>query len=327
MSHEPSSVTAIRPSGNSIAASSVRAESVEGEIRSTDLSLLQRLHDYVELTKPRIAVMATVTVVVGYLLGGRGVWQIEPLLHSLVGILLVAASSSALNQWIERRRDARMPRTADRPLPAGRLVPGEVLLFGSMCGLVGIVHLAVAVNLLTAGLAAGTLLLYVGVYTPLKTRTGLCTTIGAIPGALPPVLGYTAASGRLDAGAVALFAILFLWQFPHFLAIAWLYRDQYARAGMRMVPFGGDRAHVVGLLGVGYAIALIPVSLWPSRIGLAGDAYFAVALVLGIAYAGLSLAFARSETRTSARRLVYGSLLYLPILLGTLVWNHVTLLQ
>ncbi len=327
MSHETATVDVTRPSSVSASGPGLHSGEAVADLPDATSSTWGRLADYVELTKPRIAVMATVTVVVGYLLGSRGQWFAGPLPQALVGILLVAASSSALNQWIERFRDRLMPRTADRPLPAGRLSPAEVLAFGLITGLGGVLCLAVTVNLLTAGLAAGTLLLYVAVYTPLKTRTGLCTTIGAIPGALPPVLGYTAASGTLDVAAVALFAVLFLWQFPHFLAIAWLYREQYGRAGMKMVPLGGERADVVGLMGFVYAIALIPVSLWPSRIGLAGDVYFVVALGLGLAYAAAALRFARFGSTATARQLVYSSLLYLPVLLGTLVWNHVALLQ
>ncbi|MGE3317259.1 MAG: heme o synthase [Planctomycetaceae bacterium] len=286
-----------------------------------------RFYDYLELTKPRIAILALVTVTVGYLLSSAGEWQLEPLLHALAGISLVAAGSSALNQFIERHIDARMHRTAQRPLPSGRLQPAEALWFGIGTGVVGTVYLAVAVNVLTAVLAASTLALYVLAYTPLKQLTSLSTAIGAIPGALPPVLGWTAAGGSLDAGAFSLFAILFLWQFPHFLAICWLYREEYANAGLRMLPAVNPRPRVTGYLAVVYALALIPASFLPTRVVLAGDAYLLIAAVLGLAYLASAIRFCRNETRSSARGLLWTSLVYLPVLLMSLTWNHFQLLQ
>jgi protoheme IX farnesyltransferase len=286
-----------------------------------------RFADYRELSKPRIVVLALVTVTLGYSLGSAGTWDGTLLLHALVGIGLVAAGSAALNQFLERHTDGFMRRTANRPLPAGRLLPVEVLLYGIGTGLAGTCYLALAVNLLTAGLALLTLLLYAFVYTPLKRITSLCTAVGAIPGALPPVMGWTAAGGRLDMGAFSLFAIMFLWQFPHFLAIAWLYRDEYLNAGLKMLPNGRPAPRVTGLLAVGHALVLLPVSLLPSQFALAGTAYFLVALVLGIGYLASAVRFLRQETSATARRLLRVSLVYLPVLLSVLAWDHWQLLQ
>lgn len=290
-------------------------------------ALAARLADYLELTKPRIAVLVLVTVTVGYLLGCRGPIALPSLLHALVGIAMVAGASSALNQFIERHTDARMTRTAHRPLPAGRMRPAEVLMFGLALGAAGCLYLAATVNGPTAALSALTLGLYAGVYTPLKRRTSLSTTIGAVPGALPPVLGWAAATGRVDAGALALFAILFLWQFPHFLAICWLYRDQYARAGLRMLPAARPRPRVTGGMAVAHALALLPVSLLPSHLGLAGDGYFLAAVVLGLGYLACSIRFLCDESTVTARRLLWSSLVYLPLLLLSLTWDHFRLLQ
>lgn len=294
-------------------------------------AVIARLADYVELAKPRIALMVLITVAVGYAVGSAGDWRFVPLLHALTGIGLVAAGSSALNQLLEQRTDALMHRTADRPLPSGRLAPVEVLVFGLATGIAGGLYLAICVNLLTAGLALATLLLYTAVYTPLKRVTALCTAVGAVPGALPPVLGWTAAGGTLDSGAFALFAILFLWQFPHFLAIAWLYREQYARAGLRMLPAARPARSVTGFMAVAYAAALLPASLLPSRLAtadsLAGDGYTLAAIVLGLGYLACALRFMLSESPRTARGLLWSSLVYLPVLLLALTWNHFSLLQ
>ncbi|MEW4527771.1 MAG: heme o synthase [Maioricimonas sp. JB045] len=286
-----------------------------------------RLADYVELAKPRISVMVLITVSVGYAVGAQGQWNLVPLLHALLGIGLVATASSCLNQFIERRTDARMLRTADRPIPSGRLTPGEVLLFGTFCGVFGTLWLITFVNPLTALLTAATLGLYVFAYTPMKRHTSLCTAVGAIPGALPPVLGWTAAGGSLDWGAFSLFAILFLWQFPHFLAIAWLYQDQYGMAGLKMLPARSNETPVVGLLAAGYALALIPVSFLPRFIGLAGDGYLLMAVLLGVVYAAASLRFLHTRSVRTARGVLWASLVYLPSLWLTLTLDHVRLLQ
>ena len=289
------------------------------------VAITGRLSDYLELTKPRISIMVLVSVSVGFALASEGAIQFSLLAHAIFGIALVAAGSSALNQYRERETDRLMPRTAARPLPGGRLSPMEVLAFGIGSGLIGVLYLASFVNLTSALLTGLTLLTYVLIYTPLKRTTGLCTAVGAIPGALPPVLGWTAAGGELNAGALSLFGILFLWQFPHFLAIAWLYREQYGKAGLKMLP--SSRPGVTGRLATGYALALLPVSLLPSRFDLAGDAFFLTALVLGLGYVLCAVRFMRQETQSTARGLLWSSLLYLPLLLLALTWDHFRLLQ
>lgn len=311
----------------SSAPSTVVCESPAVAARSSDrTALAARFADYLTLTKPRIAVLALVTVSAGYFLGLQDVWRVVPLLHALLGIALVAAGSSALNQYFEREIDARMERTANRPLPAGRMYEGEALGFGIATGLGGVAYLAAFVNGRTAVLAGGTCLLYSLVYTPLKRQTSFCTAIGAIPGALPPVLGWAAAGGELDSAAFGLFAILFLWQFPHFLAIAWIYREEYARAGLKMLPALGKAPRVTGVMAVAYALALVPLSLYPAISGLAGGAYALVALFLGLIYLLAAVGFALHETHRTARRLLLTSLVYLPVLLLTLVWDHWRLL-
>lgn len=296
-------------------------------VPSTRSAALIRLSDYVALTKPRISMLVLLTVTAGYALGSGDAWQGLSLVHALFGIALVAAGSSALNQFFERDTDALMRRTATRPLPAGRLSPAEVLWFGLIAGAGGTAYLAAFVNAPTAILSATTFLLYAGVYTPLKRKTTLNTAIGAVPGALPPVLGWVAAGAPLDAGAFSLFAILFLWQFPHFLAIAWIYRDEYSRAGLKMIPGSPPAPRVTGLMAVGYALALLPLGLYPAFCGLAGSAYIVVALILGIAYLFASVRFAADESHRTARGLLWTSLVYLPMLFTVLAWDHFRLLS
>jgi heme o synthase len=286
-----------------------------------------RLADYLVLTKPRISVLVLLTVSAGYALGSADLWQGLPLLFALFGIGLVAAASSAFNQLLERDSDALMQRTMNRPLPAGRLSASQVLLFGLFTGFFGIVWLALFVNATTAVLSGMTLVLYAGLYTPLKRRTSFCTAVGAISGALPPVLGWAATGAPLDISAFSLFAILFLWQFPHFLAIAWIYRGEYAEAGLRMLPVRGLLPRVTGLMAVGYALALVPLSLLPSACGLAGSAYVGVAIVLSAGYLAAAIRFAANESVRTARSLLWTSLVYLPVLLVTLVWDHFSLLS
>lgn len=289
-------------------------------------TLQSRLTDYVILTKPRIAVMVLAVVSVGYAVGCRGDFEGARLLDALLGIGTIAAGCSVLNQWLERRTDARMRRTARRPLPDGRVSPAEAVTLGAGLAVFGAIWLVLHVNLLTAWLTLATLVAYVGIYTPLKRWTSLCTAIGAVPGAMPPVLGWTAAGGSLDGMALALFGILFLWQFPHFLAIAWIYRDDYEQAGLRMLP-RLQTPRVVGALAVGYALVLIPVSLLPQQLGLAGSLYFWTAALLGAAYLKASITFARDESRLTARRLLWTSLVYLPLLLAVLSLDHWRLLS
>ncbi len=288
---------------------------------------MERVRDLVTLSKPRIAVMGLVTVALGFMLGTQADWSGTSLAHALFGIGSVAIACSVLNQWLERDSDRLMPRTAGRPLPAGRLTANEALTIGLFMAVIGLADLVVFVNLLTAVLAFITLILYVAVYTPLKRLTSLCTAVGAIPGAMPPVLGWTAAGGELDAGAFALFATLFVWQFPHFLAIAWLYRHQYAAAGLKMLPQSEPRPGVTGWMAVAYALALIPVSLLLKDSALAGDTFAAIALVLGFGYVVFSVRFLLEESVRTARQLMWFSLVYLPVLLLTLTWDHWRLLS
>ncbi len=286
-----------------------------------------RLSDYVEICKPRISFFVLISVAAGFLLGGDGEFQIWTLANALLGIALVAAGSSAVNQYYERDTDAQMDRTVSRPIPSGRLAAGEVLALGIVSGIVGCVYLAAFVNPLTATLAAATYLAYTLIYTPLKRVTSLNTAVGAVPGALPPVLGWTASGGSLDFNAFMMFAILFLWQFPHFMAIAWLYRDDYRRAGLRMIPAIDRRKKVTGFVAVGYALVLLPVSLLPGRMGLAGDIYLAVALFFGAVYLWTAVRFCIDESIRTARQLLMASLAYLPAVWLAMVGEHLHLLS
>lgn len=276
--------------------------------------------DFVELTKPRIAVLVLFTVAVGALLARRGTVNWEQLLHTLLGTGLVAAGASALNQLLERHTDGLMRRTENRPLPAGRLQPLEVLAFGVILSVVGLTYLAVGLrHPLAAAIAGFTLISYVFLYTPLKRRTTLNTLVGAIPGALPPVIGWTAATGRLDREAIILFLIVFLWQVPHFLAIAWIYRDDYARAKLRMMPVIDLGGAMTARQMVVYCLALVPVSLMPVLFEQAGIVYGVGALLLGIYFVRAACRFAGSRTPAQARRVLHASLIYLPALLALLL--------
>lgn len=286
-----------------------------------------RLADYLVLAKPRIALLALLTVSAGFALGSGDQWRGLTLIHALLGIGLVAVASSAFNQLFERESDSLMRRTRGRPLPAGRLTAGEVLLFAVVTALAGVVWLSLFVNVATAVLSALTLVLYAAIYTPLKCRSSLCTAVGAIPGALPPVLGWAASGAPLDTEAFSLFAILFLWQFPHFLAIGWIYRDEYVRAGLRMLPARASTPRVTGLMSVAYALALVPLSLYPATCGMTGNVYLWVALFLSAAYLLAAVRFAAGESLRTARGLMWTSLVYLPVLLVTLVWDHFRLLS
>ncbi len=308
-----------------VASSVVVASSVSQQTKRLTLA---RLIDFLEMGKPKIALLSLVTVTIGFFLGCQDRWEPALLMHALVGITLVAISSSTFNQLIEIKTDARMKRTENRPLPAGRLSWWEVFLFGAVTIVSGILYLIFFANTTTALLAGLTFTIYVVIYTPLKRVTSLSTAIGAIAGALPPVLGWTAAGGNLDAGAWTLFGILFLWQFPHFLAISWLYRNEYRSAGLQMLPqISYQRTGFTGWLAIGYAVVLIPVSLLPANVQLAGDRYSLAALVLGLGYLFCTVRFARDESPQSARRLIRSSLLYLPAILLMMLWDHWRLLS
>jgi protoheme IX farnesyltransferase len=279
----------------------------------------QVLADLLALTKPRVVVMIVVTTLVGYYAGLRGVADYARSLHLVLGTALAAAGTLALNQYWERQVDGLMERTRSRPLPDGRLSPLEALLFGSAITAAGVAYLAAFVHVLAAGVTAATVVLYLFAYTPLKVRTALCTVVGAIPGALPPVTGWVAARETFGLGAGLLFGILFLWQLPHTLAIARLYREDYARAGIRVLPVVDAEGASTERQIVSACLALLVVSLLPTLAGMAGALYFFGALVLGLAFTALGALQARSPSAPSARRVLYASLLYLPALLALLV--------
>jgi len=281
-----------------------------------------RAADYLELIRPRVTLLVLFTVACGALLGSRGIPVLMDLFHVLLGTALVAAGASALNQLLERHADAQMQRTENRPLAAGRLLPVEVLTFGLIAGVAGLAYLTIALRQPTAALvAAVTFVIYVFVYTPLKRVTPLNTLVGAVPGALPPVIGWAAVQGGIGSGGAALFLILFLWQVPHFLAIAWIYREDYARADMRMLPVVDRDGTQTGRQMVRYCLVLIPASLLPAAIGLAGPVYLAGAIVLGFVFLASGLRFVRDCSIRQARSVVRASLVYLPALLALLLFD------
>jgi protoheme IX farnesyltransferase len=284
------------------------------------------MRDYISLTKPRITWLILMSAGVGYFFGLRGLsfWQIHwwALFHTVIGTGLIASGTAALNQWYEREADAKMRRTSDRPLPAGRLDANRALAFGIGLALAGFGELAWFVNLLSAVLGGATLVSYLFVYTPLKQRSWLSTTVGAFPGAMPPMIGFAAAAGTLTPQAWVLFAILFLWQFPHFYAIAWMYREDYARAGIRMLPVVEPDGHSTARQIVLCASLLIPVSLAPGLVGMSGKLYLLGALALGgwFLYSGVRAANERSLLR--ARGVLLASVFYLPLLYGLMLLDR-----
>jgi len=280
---------------------------------------LPAARDLVELTKPRISLLVTLTAAVGYFMGSGAGVAAEGLFFLLMGTMMVASGANVLNQVLERDADARMMRTRGRPLPAGRVTPNTALGFGVILGLGGVLFLAFTLNLIAAVLAAATLACYVFVYTPLKRVTSLNTLVGAVPGALPPLGGWAAASGAVPREAWLLFLIVFLWQVPHFLAIAWILRDDYVRGGFRMLTVHDTDGVLTGRHIALGALALLPVSLAPTLLGMTGSTYFFGALALGIAFAALSLYMARRPTVRRAKWLFLGSVLYLPALLAVMM--------
>lgn len=281
----------------------------------------RKLAAYFSLTKPRVVMLVLITVGVGFLLGARGSAHPATLFSTLAGTAFVAGGACALNQWMERARDARMRRTASRALPTGRATASGAAGFGVGLGALGTLILALGANGLAAAVAASTLSLYVLVYTPLKSRTTLNTAIGAIPGALPPVIGWTAATGTLGIEALALFLIVFLWQFPHFLAIAWIYREDYARGGMKMLPGADPGGALAGRQAALYALALVPAGLLPAMVGLAGSFYFIGSFFLSGLYLLAAVRFWAAVSDSTARRLLRMSFVYLPAVLLLLLLN------
>ena len=277
------------------------------------------LLDYWELTKPSVVWLILVSTAVGFYMATSGSLQLILLAHTLIGTALLAAGTGALNQWIERDADAKMRRTENRPLPAGRLRPRPALLFGLLISVAGTAYLWAAVNPLAAVLGFLTLASYLGLYTPLKSRTPASTFVGAFPGAAPPLIGWVAVREGIGIEGWVLFAMLFLWQFPHFYAIAWMYREDYKRAGIQMLPVVEPDGVSTGRQVVCYALALIPVTLAPTLLGMAGMLYAAAALIGGIIYLYFGILLAREKTRPQARLLLRASVFYLPVLYAFLI--------
>ena len=273
-----------------------------------------RIADFVALTKPRLNFLVVVTAAVGYYLGAGDNLQVMKLIEAIVGTAFVAGGAAGLNQVYERNTDHLMWRTRNRPLAAHRLTPSEATIFSLVIAGAGLGMLAVNANLLAASLALLTLISYNVVYTPMKRHSQLATLVGAVPGALPPMIGWTAAHGRLTPEAWTLFGIVFVWQIPHFMAIAWLYRDDFARAGFPLLPVVSPDGVSTARQAVIFAALLIPISLLPFQLGAAGAAYAVGALVGGLAILGLSLSFAAQRANDRARRLFVGSITYLPLL-------------
>jgi len=294
----------------------IAAPAVEKE-KSSWLSILT------DLFKARLTFLVLLTTLVGFYMGSRGPVDLQVLAEALFGTALLACGASALNQLSEREFDARMRRTETRPLPAGKLQPDTVLLIGAGCSMAGLIDLAVRVNLLTAFLGALTLVSYVFIYTPLKRKTWLNTAVGAVPGALPPLMGWTAAQNDISAGGWSLFAILFFWQIPHFFAIAWMYRDEYSRAGFVMLPGVDPDGSRTARQAVNHTFGLLLMSLLPVALGLAGVVYFIAALAFGIMFLVCAFQFSRSLTLARARQLFFASILYLPVVLILMVVDRI----
>ena len=292
-------------------------------ITAATLAEKSRFAVFSELVKARLTGLVLLTTLVGFYMGQRGPMNYALLLHTLLGTALVACGAAALNQLIEREHDALMRRTETRPLPAGRLTPDTVLILGGAMSAAGLLYLAASVNLLTSLLGAATLVSYLFVYTPLKRVTTLNTVVGAVPGALPPLMGWTAASGEITRDGWALFAILFFWQLPHFLAIAWMCRHDYARAGFVMLPLVDPAGVRTGRQAVSHTLGLLPVSLCPFVFHMTGATYFAGALALGLVFLWFAIQFARQLDERRARLLFFASILYLPLLLGLMVFDKI----
>ena len=278
---------------------------------------------FADLTKARLTTLVLLTTLVGFYLGWRGPMDYLLMFNALAATALVASGAAALNQLLEREYDARMRRTQNRPLPSGRLQPTTVMLFGGITSVAGLVYLALAVNLLTSVLGAVTLISYVFIYTPLKRVTWVNTLVGAIPGALPPLMGWTAARNELSGEGWALFAILAFWQLPHFFAIAWMYRDEYARAGFVMLPNVDADGSRTATQSVSNTLALLLASLFPFVWHISGQFYLVSAIVLGAGFLFCAIRFARQMTHARARQLFLASIIYLPLLLAALVLDKV----
>ena len=293
------------------------------QIREAIIPASERLSAYGTLAKPDVTFLVIMTTVAGFYTGSRGPLDWPLLIHTVLGTTMVAAGTAALNHYAERESDAQMRRTSSRPLPSGTIQPVHAFWFGAALIMIGVVYLGMLSTFLAGLLALLTTTLYLGVYTPLKTKTSLATLIGAFPGALPPLIGWAAAHGSVSLGGWILFGILFFWQFPHFLAIAWMYREDYARAGIQMLPVvepQGDRTYrqIIGTTAV-----LVPISLLPTVIGLTGIGYFFGALVLGMALLQMCMWTDRNRTNVRAKWLMHATVIYIPLLLGLMIVDRV----
>jgi len=279
------------------------------------------VQNYLDLTKPRITWLILMSTAIGYYfgLGRTGGFSFRTLFHTVLGTGLVASGTAALNQWYEREADLKMRRTEKRPIPSGRVTPPRALWFGIALAVAGAAELALGVNWLSSALCALTLLMYLFLYTPLKQKTWWSTTVGAIPGAMPPLIGFAAARGHLTAEAWSLYAILFLWQFPHFYAIAWMYRDDYSRAGIRMLPVVEPDGESTARQMLYFCLALIPISLLPNWLGMTGAIYLAGALVMGVAFLVITARVLSRRSILEARRVLLASVVYLPMLYGLML--------
>jgi protoheme IX farnesyltransferase len=293
-------------------------------LRTAQLTLSARASGYVSLTKPDVSFLVLMTTAAGYYMGARGPIGWLRMLHAVFGTMLIAAGTAALNHYIERDTDRYMRRTALRPLPSGVLQPREALVFGVVLAIAGAVDLYLAAGSLASGLGIATCLSYLLAYTPLKKRTVRATFVGAFPGAIPPMIGWVAATGSLDRGAWLLFGILFLWQFPHFHAIAWMYREDYARAGIQMLPVVDPKGDATFRLIVSMSAVLVPVSLLPSVVGMVGIPYFFGALVLGMILLQVSLWADRARTNVRAKWLMHATVIHIPLLLGLMIFEKLT---
>ena len=290
-------------------------------VPAADLTLASRANAYVALTKPDVSFLVLITTAAGYYMGVRGPVSWLHMSHVIFGTLLIAAGTAALNHYVERESDRYMRRTASRPLPSGVLQPNQALAFGVALAIAGAVDLYLAAGLLPSGLGVLTCLSYLLAYTPLKKRTVWATFVGAFPGAVPPLIGWAAATGSLDRGAWLLFGILFLWQFPHFYAISWMYREDYARAGILMLPVVDREGTRTFRQIIFYAAALVGVSLLPAVLGLAGVVYFFGALVVCTGLVQVCLWAASNKTNVRAKWLMHATVLHIPLLLGLMIYD------
>ena len=284
-----------------------------------------RVRDYIELTKSLITWLIIMSTAVGYYFGHTGAWSLWPLIHTMIGTALIASGTAALNQWYECDADRQMRRTQSRPLPAGRLKSIEALWFGVGLAIVGGLELGLGVNWLSSGLGILTLMVYLFLYTPLKQKTWWSTTVGAVPGAMPPLIGFAAAADKLTPEACVLGAILFLWQFPHFYAIAWMYREDYSRAGIRMLPVvepGGESTERQILF---FSTILIPISLLPKWMGMPGTIYMVGVIALGLLFLYSGIRVALDRTKVRSRRVLLASVVYLPVLYALMVLDPIRL--